>query len=596
MQLGYSDIYQRVPDEKEILSKLSKIKLEHSIRIVSWCSYWLHQGAHDIQIQDGMLKALFGDNSKRIAAVLNTRIKKYPKSNPVLFSENQLLFFLRLACRYCPEDITHSETTHIGDVLLAVTDYIQPSMDLLNAHPPNIDNWLRYLVPQYLLGCGDRDLHPMARFYDILFSDKRNDGTEYVINIGKSCQLITGFSPMDYWAAMFWIWAGVNPEQGTSHMQNSVCANAINKDHFLSNYGLTQDEVAHILEYVTDDIGTFKRTAALTGDIKDANPFDLLCFAQKPMVIIGNQAVCISYKLLYEKLWKAQYHIFLSPIFPEAFVANLASVDNRGGSFATPKEFRRAYLDEKGDRFEDYIERLLLRIYPGSEYVTNRYVQSREMDGWCKQISRLDCLKKHCDGVINYGDRLILVEIKSHSFPNEAYKGDIDKIKRVLKDVIQDSAGQIQATIQMIEEGLLKPFGYDPAIIKEYIPVVITLEHIPQSFILADFYAALIRDKLSHPKAGVMQIIGVDEMEVIEILSGSNTMVEIIKNKMAAKPVESYRNYWYLTGTGSSEVNQYLGTIYERLTRNTTELLIKRKRLKEAEPCLPTKVRPDKGA
>src|SRR5207249_618044 len=141
---------------------------------------------------------------------------------------------------------------------------------------------------------------------------------------------------------------------------------------------------------------------------------------------------------------------------------------------------RDEYLTYIGKVFEDYVERICTRMYPP---VSGRYIPLDKLP-----VSHLRQDKKYCDGLILYEDSVILIEVKAPLLIVEARSGlKVAEIKNHLQYIYEHAAEQIQETISGIQSGVFASKGVLPQMIRQFYPLVLTLEPIPMTpFICAE--------------------------------------------------------------------------------------------------------------
>src|SRR5439155_21542420 len=117
---------------------------------------------------------------------------------------------------------------------------------------------------------------------------------------------------------------------------------------------------------------------------------------------------------------------------------------------------------------------LLARVYPA---LANRYLGPKELTG--------SITGRSCDFVILYGDALVLIEVKATRFTLAARtEGSWSDYERAFTEIFLDSASQIDNTVRGIEAGKLLHMGIDPAVVRLYFPVVVTLEDLAMNRVI----------------------------------------------------------------------------------------------------------------
>jgi hypothetical protein len=182
--------------------------------------------------------------------------------------------------------------------------------------------------------------------------------------------------------------------------------------------------------------------------------------------------------------------------------------------------------------------------------------------------------------VILYGDALVLIEAKATRFTLAARtEGSWSDYERAFNEIFLDSASQMDNTVKEIEAGKLLHLGIDPAVIRLYFPVLVTLEDLPMNGVI---YRKVWEDVgkahlLEQPKVKALQAIDVGDLEFLEIALHSGTSLrEILHKKLtsAESRDQSMGNYLLLKDEPfmKGPVNQYLEDKFTRLGDRALEV------------------------
>ena len=186
-----------------------------------------------------------------------------------------------------------------------------------------------------------------------------------------------------------------------------------------------------------------------------------------------------------------------------------------------------------GPVFEDYIDTLLRRVFPKE---SGRYIGPDFLD--CASLPG----SKKCDGLIVCEDSVVLIEAKATLLHLPVWRdGDIGALSGKIDDIIGDSAEQFGGTIRLIEEGHLKERGVEPSRIESYLPLVVTLETMPNDFMVYRLVEQRTRRQvmLESPKAKPVQWADVGDVETLETLLADRICLHDIL--MARLEDSSYR-------------------------------------------------------
>jgi len=127
---------------------------------------------------------------------------------------------------------------------------------------------------------------------------------------------------------------------------------------------------------------------------------------------------------------------------------------------------------------------------------------------------------KLCDGLVLYGDAVVLVESKAKLLKLSARAGeDIAEYETKLDEIVVDGGEQLLDTIQAVETGSLRNLGVAPDHIRAYYPLFATLDSIPMR---TPIYNRLVSHLPPLPEAAQgklrpLQIVDVGELEMIEL-------------------------------------------------------------------------------
>lgn len=187
---------------------------------------------------------------------------------------------------------------------------------------------------------------------------------------------------------------------------------------------------------------------------------------------------------------------------------------------------------------------------------------------------------KSCDFVIHYGDALVLIEAKATRFSLAARtEASWPDYERAFNDIFLDGAAQIDNTVNAIEAGKLLHLGVDPAVIRVYFPLIVTLEDLPMNRVI---YRKVREDLakahlLEQPKVRPLQATDVGEMEFLEIGMNSGTSLrDILQEKVATEESrdQSLGNYLLQRDEPfmrQGQVNEYLGGLFTELGNRALE-------------------------
>jgi len=190
-----------------------------------------------------------------------------------------------------------------------------------------------------------------------------------------------------------------------------------------------------------------------------------------------------------------------------------------------------------GACFEEYIYRLLRRIYPTSAVLENRLVREPVY------ILKKSLKKKIVDNIVINRSSLILIETKVSQLKVFAtgIMGNLDAFREDVRKIVVEAFIQIQNTKEAFQKGLLrKDLPIEPASINMFYPVVITYG----KFIMFPLIWKIVEEEIQRvpdydPELlSRLQVIQAHEIEAIEaFLETSGVTFEQLLQKKIADPV-----------------------------------------------------------
>ncbi|MDE0711193.1 MAG: hypothetical protein OXH60_03560 [Rhodospirillales bacterium] len=285
-------------------------------------------------------------------------------------------------------------------------------------------------------------------------------------------------------------------------------------DTFLEALNLPSDEERAVFALFSERTDVL-RQKLISGGCRadDLRVFDPLPLADTPVVVHDGRAYCPSVAFLHRRMTRGLFHFFL------------AGLRDR-------RESGR-FLRYMGRVFEDYIDRLLRRVFPRG---SGRYLGPECLNDPALPGSR------RCDAVIVYESSVVLIEAKATLLHLPVWRdGDIEALSGKVDDIFGDAAMQFAGTIRLIEEGYLKGKGVDPSCIESYLPLVVTLETMPNDFMVYRLVEQRMRRQvaLQDRKAKPVQWADVGDAESLEtLLTGGKNLHDIL---MARLEDGSYR-------------------------------------------------------
>jgi len=509
-----------------VRERLSRYSLAQVLDILGRVSAVLAQGQSSRDIQHRLLLGLFDDAAAaRILAAIERQAAQLKKEGfgdltTVMFDELQIVNTAKAALLTLPADgadVPDMSFAALGEVFLMVSDLIEEAPGSLGGVDIHTDEgWqtaLQYLLVNSLFHHSQHELHVLARCHDLYLQDKpRLAGCGSYVDLPALVRSATGLGPDALWAVLFAI-LGHTISQGARPEQAAPIRRA---DYFTRHFGFTVEESEAFFNLLTIDAAAMKSKLAKFYSPSDMKPFHMLPLAQFPLIGIGEHVFCPSRHLLLEALTHGLYHRLL----------------NAPGRSETE---RHQFMTYVGEVFGDYVDRLLVRTF-GSSPLLRRYIEAAELR------SALPGKKGQqppvCDGVLLYGDAVVLIETKAKFFSLAARTGEsYEEYDKKLDEIFVGAARQMHATIDAIEGGALRALGLDPAHIKAYFPVIVSLERLP---LRGPIYGHVTKQiglagLLDQPAGRVrpVQLLEADDLEIIEpALANGVDLRELLQRKI----------------------------------------------------------------
>ncbi len=430
-----------------------------------------------------------------------------------VFHELQVVTAAKIALLEVPPASASGPATlqAFGEALLMVNDLLAThtrSHELPQGIRERADllRWVRYVVPNRLFHDGGNFKHAIARAHDLYLTDRQHLRSKAgYVDLLALFERITHVAPALASVAMF----GALANTETDHPKVLLTV-----DTFLEALNLRSDEERAVFALFSERADVLRQKLMSRGcGVDDLRVFDPLPLGDTPVVVHDGKAYCPSVASLHRKMTRGLFHIFLTGL-----------QDRRESG---------RFLGYMGPVFEDYIDRLLRRVFPrgSGRYLGPEFLDNPALPG-----------SKKCDAVIVYEGSVVLIEAKATLLHLPVWRdGDIGALSGKIDDIIGDSAEQFAGTIRLIEEGHLAEKGVDPSRIESYLPLVVTLETMPNDFMVYGLVEQRTRRRvmLQSPKAKPVQWADVGDVETLETLLAAGIRLHDIL--MARLEDRSYR-------------------------------------------------------
>ncbi|MDA2932943.1 hypothetical protein MYX82_01220 [Acidobacteria bacterium AH-259-D05] len=521
---GWRDLFGKDGSVEEMVGRLRRYSLGEVLQAlgrISTILNRLNKGLDQIEDQRHICQKVFRERAEAVWRAFGEQIKKDEPPAAALFYEVQVINAAKLALLTLDIDGSLDERkslADLGDALLMLTDVVNaqsaPSTELEGRGNDVPEDWQEFFLRNRLFHRGGHWLSNLARSYDLYCTNRENlKKCDSYVDLPGTIRQVTGLSPDDLWVRLFVLvshWNQADLEKGWVNGR-------LNIEQYFSAMAVDPEQ---FLQPVLGQAAQVRHEVRQRYPISDLQPYHYLPLAKCPVVRIEDDCYCVSAKLLTEKLSVGFYHLFL-------------------GSPWLDESARQRFLNYHGQIVQDYVDRLLFRLYPRQ---SGRYLDENTLKPFLGD-------GKRADGLILYGDAAIILETKGTLYTLEVRStGDWEAFQKKATDIFLESAEQIDATIRGIQAGRLKSLGIDPCQIRSYYPLIVTLEDTGIMAPTYRFLAKLIEEKewLCDPSIRCFQNIAVAELDQMEtdVLAGKS-LLDLIKGKVLSTDwrEDSFANY-----------------------------------------------------
>jgi hypothetical protein len=529
--LGYRSVYDKEATWGSLFEALDGYSIESVVAHCSRIGILLHKqkSSFDPETQKVVCDGVFGPESNRVfeaALELEREVQQGEGSGKVvIFSDAQVLNLIKAAllCKSMDDPNDSEELAPLGRALLMITDLCEglpgDISGLDETDPRFRERWVQYIIGNLLFHTHDVGPHGFARSFDLYLTDHPSlRASRNYVDLPRVIESITGLENTSAWASLFAI---------ASHY-TSIDANDpesvlwLNVDRtFNSRHEFSDSELRSIRNMCDLPAEILQDRIREDYSSEDLRPFHILPFEKSPLITFDTRTYCPSPKLMLEKLCGGVFHHLLHPMLDE--------------------QFRERILAFLGDAFCDYVHRLFERAFPPA---SGRYLRLDEVPGLAET--------ERCDGVLNYGDAVILLEVKTAAFSLRARTGEsAQAIYSRFEKVVVKAARQLESSASLLMQGRFHEFGIDPTQCKVIFPVIVTLEEsVTNELVHAELERMLDRAGVSlDAPCSPLQVIDIGELERLEMLAEQESLAEMISEKVAdrASAVEPLTNFLHRT-------------------------------------------------
>jgi hypothetical protein len=527
--VSYSEVYGRRLPLSEAIARLKLFPLDSLLQLLSRgdCTLAFLEVEKEDHAQAMLIQELFTPAQRTDLRAALVRLSRDPqrKAKHFIFNELQLLNAIKLALLHCDDSVATlpADLTPLGEALLILNDHFAPSEFAAGRFTTLPGEEQRALMRSHLIQSmafhqGVRIAAFLARWYDLIFLDAGLcKGCPGFRDLLSDLTRITRFDgKIYYWLGHMLLarWLGITHENAES--ENPVIRIP---DWFATNFSIPDAE----LDGALDQFATSREAIREQFEARTAwEPYYFLPMQVRPILRRGDLVFCLSKRFLAEKLGPGLYHTILA-----------GQTDRKHGDL---------FLTFFGYVFESYVHRLLSRIFPTASTLVRRYLSD---------VRHPDTNEQIADGIIVYGDSVVLLEAKAPLFPVAALaSGDPSVIGEKLEAIVFHAARQLSTLIGHIRAGKLTHLGLHPARIRWYYPLVVSLQFVP----LEPWLYGHIQDTIANQRCfrdpndptradsqvAPLQIASVADLERLETaLTTGKSLVEILAKKTSNAPLSS---------------------------------------------------------
>jgi len=500
VNVGYEQLYGHVLPLEEAVARLKLYPLRLLLEIFSKADTILAlTSSEDFADGHRMLSEQLLTPSLRHAVLKfyeSFQGREATKVPVILFHELQILNALKLALLHCEEHVPTEpdDPGPLVEALLIINDHIDPPTfkpDVFDTLPDEQqrDALIRYVVPNMVFHRGTRLAHVIARWNDLFYIDAPSlVGRPEYIDLRSTLTQLLGLDSKLFYCfanALIMHWLAIPRE---TIITGQI---ALHLPTWLRDFSISTDEYEPTMQRLA---GTPDLLKAQLGARKEWEPYYFLPIQTLPYLRYQDVVFCLSRRFATEKISSGLYHTVLT--------------------HRDAKE-RDKFLVFFGHVFESYIRRLFNRVFPAGPLAQRFFANPRDP-------ATGDELT---DGILDYGDALVLVETKASLFSLPVLlRADPAVLDRQLQDIVFDAARQLTRAIVRIRAGALVDLGIFPERIKTYFPIVVSLQFIPvEHFLYRKFQQGILsKDLLQGRDIAPLQLLSVDDIEWVEsfLISG----------------------------------------------------------------------------
>jgi hypothetical protein len=507
--LTHEEVFGKKYTQEDLERDLSQLPVGDCIFLTSKILTILeNEGRVDGPAQRSIVQELFADEIKgKILTILSK------KPDRVVFAETQLLLVAQYALLYGKQETTYNfmDGAHLSiymKALLGITD-------LLEAGTHTEEDLQRAAIRSLYFFSKPNFFYSLRRTEDLfLHIPKELVAHHQYLDVAAIFQEATGL-PLEDYLSIGTSLTALLMQQKIGQVKDDNWG--ITPETYFAESILAKEEIDLLIKEFSIDVQTLHTRYAPQGGFE----FNFEGLVKHPLIRLDqNSFFPLGFSFLKDKITVQVYWI-LFDIIKQTY---------------GDKKLSR-YTNFMGVCFEEYIYRLLRRIYPFSPVLGNRLV--REPDYTPKKSQK----KKIVDNIVINRSSLIFIETKVSQLKVFAtgIMGNLDAFREDVRKIVVEAFVQIQNTKEAFQKGLLrKDLPLEPASISMFYPVVITYGKFIMFPIIWKIVEEEIQKVLGYDPELLsrLQVIQAHEIEAIEaFLETSGVTFEQLLQKKIADPV-----------------------------------------------------------
>jgi hypothetical protein len=511
--ITHEEVFGKRYSKEEFKNDLSQFTTEDSVILISKIlTVMENEGRLNASAQKSLAQELFaGVVREKILRTLNTQ------SDRVVFFESQLLLVAKYAILYAKNEPAND---FMGKKLYPLfMKIILGVTDLLDIGRHDVTEMQRVAIRNMYFDSKPSFFYSIGRTEDLFIHIPIEIKTHpQYLDIAALFQEATGFSIEDYLLLGTSLTAPFIQQKLNQAKEGNW---GINPKVYFAKSNVSNIEIDLLMKEFAIDIKTLQALYSSQENFE----FNFNGLVQHPLVTFEDNNVFfpLDFSFLKDKVTLQVYWIIFDHIKRRYDNRNLATYEGKK---------LHQYTNFMGACFEEYVYRLLKRVYPSS-IIGDRLV--RELT-YIRKKSEV----KTVDNILINQSSLILIETKISQLNvySTGIVGDLDAFRKDIKKIVVDAFKTIQRTKEDFQKGLLKnDLLVDPRRISMFYPVVITYG----KFIMFPIVWTIVVEEIKKvpnydPELlNSLQIIQADEIELIEALlsTGGISFEQLLSRKIA---------------------------------------------------------------